>query len=153
MTRSNRRTFLIGLTRGGVLAAFAGQAAGCSGPQLQTVSGVVTLDGQPLPEGIVQFYGPGDRLSTARLRPDGTFVATDILPGDSIQVAVVDDPERAMSRLAPPKGRTAAPPVVQGQPAPARSLRIPAKYKDFKTSDLSFTISPTTPRLDIRLQS
>jgi hypothetical protein len=135
-----------------VVVGSIGLAVGCSGDKRQNVTGVVTLDGQPLGEGVVQFLGPGDRLSTARIQPDGTFVATDLVPGDSIQVAVIDDPERAMARLGKPQAKADMPPVDQG-PAPAKAVAIPKKYKDFKTSGLSYTISPETPTVEVKLLS
>lgn len=153
MRLSDRRAALNNRVVVWVMVAIVGLTTGCSSNKRQNVSGVVTLDGRPLTEGIVQFYGPGDRLSTARIQSDGTFVATDLMPGDSIQVVVLDDLERSMSRVTPPKGKAAAPPVDRNPVAPGKAVRIPAKYKDFKTSGLNYTITPSTQRIEIQLQS
>jgi hypothetical protein len=134
--------------------ALLGLCIGCSGVKLQTVSGVVTLDGQPLSEGIVQFYGPGDRLSTARLQSDGTFVATDILPGDSIRVAVINDPDAAMmNKASGAKGKSTTPPVESGTSAAGKSRRLPSRYNNVNTSGLSYSISPESTHIVIQLNS
>src|SRR5262245_7949881 len=99
----NQRKALPRLLLSLALATLIGFAAGCSrGEKRVNVSGTVTLDGRPLTEGVIQFHGPGDRLSTARIQPDGTFVATDIMPGDNVRVAIIEDPDRVMAQLVPP---------------------------------------------------
>jgi hypothetical protein len=124
--------------------------AGCSPKEKRVnVSGTVTLGGRPLTEGVVQFHGPGDRLSTAKIQPDGTFVATDILPGDNVQVAIIDDPDQVMSQMVAPLDGS-VPPVEQK--SAAKQVKIPAKYKSFDTSGLSYTVGPMGTQIEIKLQ-
>jgi hypothetical protein len=139
---------------GWAVLALLGLACGCSGPKLQNVSGTVTLDGQPLTEGTVQFSCPGDRLSTARIQPDGSFVATDVRPGDEVRVAVIENPDAAMmKRAASRKTKSTTPPVDSKPAAPGNSRPIPYKYKTFNTSGLSYNINPSSPQIEIQLQS
>ncbi len=61
-----------------MLWGFAGLLAGCgggTGPELAKVTGLVTLDGQPLPKARVVFQpsGPNASPSTAETREDGSF--------------------------------------------------------------------------------
>ena len=51
-------------------------ALGCSAgdrPELGFVTGVVTLDGKPMSDAMVQFSQPGLRASKALTKPDGTY--------------------------------------------------------------------------------
>jgi hypothetical protein len=119
--------------RGGLLALVC-LAAGCScsGDRRAVVRGTVSLDGVPLPYGVVQFHGSAGRVVTAALRSDGTFTATDLPPGE-VRVAVVED------IMTTPKGKN--------------RVQIPAKYKDARTSGLGYTVTPATRNLDIALTS
>jgi hypothetical protein len=119
---------------------------GCGGERRETIPGTVTLKGQPLPSGVVRIHGPGDRLATAMIQPDGTFTITDVMPGE-VQVSVVEDPSSSGGGMPPPPGAPAAP-----SPAPAvKRVPIPAKYKDIKTSGLKYTITPGMKELVIKL--
>jgi hypothetical protein len=114
-------------TAAGILAlALVLAGAGCSGDKRLTVHGSVSYQGQPVPAGVVKFYGPGDHLMMAYLR-DGTFRITDVTPGE-VKVTVEPDPSGG------------------------KAARIPKKYADPKTSDLVFTITPKTRELPITLE-
>ena len=47
--------------------------SGCGKPDFVSLSGVVTLDGQPLPDATVVCQSPGRPLATARTDGDGEF--------------------------------------------------------------------------------
>jgi hypothetical protein len=108
--------------------------AGCSGEKRHVVRGMVFLDGQPLTSGVVQFHGANERLATGVIQTDGTFVVTDLLPGE-VRVAVVED------LMAMPKGKG------------DKRSQVPAKYRAAATSGLSYTITPATRDLEIKLLS
>jgi hypothetical protein len=118
---------------------------GCSSQNKPlTINGSVSSQGQPVPAGIVRFHGPGDHLAMADLQPDGTFIITDVVPGE-VKVTIEED-ARAQKRLA-----------MQGQPGAAgtpraRPVPIPRKYQDEATSDLVFNISPDMKKLEINLR-
>lgn len=77
--------------------------AGCSGKESagSTAAGVVTVDGQPLQKGLVQFYPVGEgRSAFATIKEDGTFRVettagiTGIEPGNykvAVQYEVEDE--------------------------------------------------------------
>jgi hypothetical protein len=131
-----------------LLAIAAVGVAGCGGePERQTIPGKVTLKGQPLPSGVVRIHGPGDRLSSAMIQPDGTFAITDVMPG-KVQISIVDDPSSSGGGMPPPAG--AAPPP-KSDKAAVKRVPIPAKYKDVKTSGLEYDITPEMKELVITL--
>jgi len=56
---------------------------GCdSGPKLVQVSGIVLIDGKPLPLGFVQVAPADYRAASAKINPDGTFTLTTNEPND-----------------------------------------------------------------------
>ena len=100
---------------------------GCGGRQEATVSGTVTLDGQPLTKGNVAFYpaGSSGTAATGTISADGTYtVATGqqagLPAGDYVIKVVAADP--------PPDDTT--PP----------KLLTPEKYSRVETSPLKQTI-------------
>ncbi|MFO0811109.1 MAG: hypothetical protein U0746_20970 [Gemmataceae bacterium] len=63
-------------------------AVGCgsSGPRLVPVSGIVLIDGKPLPFGVVQVAPEGGRAASGRIGPDGRFTLTTFVEGDGCYV-------------------------------------------------------------------
>jgi hypothetical protein len=107
--------------------------AGCSGsnlPPLGQVGGVVTLDGQPLTKGQVQFVpdsskGTKGRMAVGLIGSDGRFKLTAFKPGDGAlvgfhKVAIICEEE--MPAFDP-----------KSPPPPPKSL-IPVRYTDANTS-------------------
>jgi hypothetical protein len=109
-----------------LVLALAG--AGCSDNRRLAITGTVELQGTRLTAGIVKFHGPGDHLSMTYLQPDGTFTITDVPPGE-VKVTV--------------------------EPAPAgggiKPVAVPPRYRDLKSSGLVYTITPSTRKLEIKL--
>ena len=72
------------------VAAMIPAMVGCGGQsfELETapVSGVVTLDGQPLSEGLVQVLTPKGRSAKALIQSDGTFEMSSYGKQDGVQV-------------------------------------------------------------------
>ena len=73
-----------------MFALLASLSAGCGGPRTGTVSGDVTLDGQPMKKGQITF-APVDGKSTGAMADvaDGKFSAT--VPAGEMKVAIVSD--------------------------------------------------------------
>jgi hypothetical protein len=110
--------------------------SGCSGvktPPVGQVGGIVTLDGQPLTKGQVQFLpdsskGTKGRMAVGLIGTDGRFALTAFKPGDGALVGfhkVVIICEEDMPAFDP-----------KSPPPPPKSL-IPIRYTDAKTSGLT----------------
>lgn len=116
-------------------------AAGCSqGVKKVTVKGTVSYKGQPVRSGILQFVGADGSYSAAVVQPDGTFLITDVVPGE-VRVGVQE---------APSGGESSDPRADKGGKTP--DVPLPVKYKNPQTSGLSYTITPDTKQLDIHLE-
>jgi hypothetical protein len=126
-----------------VLAVLAVAAvAGCSsGTKKVTVNGTVTYKGQPVRSGILQFVGPEGSYSAAAVQSDGTFIITDVVPGE-VKVGIMEAPQGSGSS-SDDKARSApkAPPV-----------SLPDKYRSPETSGLKYTITADTRELPIKIQ-
>jgi hypothetical protein len=107
--------------------------SGCSGvktPPVGQVGGIVTLDGQPLTKGQVQFVpdsskGTKGRMAGGLIGNDGRFSLTAFKPGDGALVGfhkVVVICEEEMPAFDP-----------KSPPPPPKSL-IPIRYTDANTS-------------------
>ncbi len=116
-----------------VVLALIGVAAGCSDNKPLTINGSLSYKGEPVPAGIVKFYGPADQSSMAYVR-DGTFVVTDLSPGEFKVTVELDGSS-----------------VKEGGAKGGRPVAIPQKYADLKTSGLVYTITPKTRDLPINL--
>jgi hypothetical protein len=125
---------------GPVLAVLVA-TAGCSdtGVKKVTVSGTISHKGQPLRSGILQFVGP-ESYSAASIQPDGTYIITDVIPGE-VKVGVLESPQGSGSS----SGEQTS---VAAQPAP---VVLPAKYRSPDTSDVKYTITESTSQLNIEL--
>ena len=119
-----------------VIAAAILAVSGCSGsnlPPVGQVGGVVTLDGQPLAKGQVQFLpdsskGTKGRMAVGLIGTDGRFKLTAFKPGDGALVGfhkVVVICEEEMPAFDP-----------KVAPPPPKSL-IPVRYTDANTSGLT----------------
>ena len=110
--------------------------SGCSGvktPPVGQVGGIVTLDGQPLTKGQVQFVpdsskGTKGRMAVGLIGADGRFSLTAFKPGDGALVGfhkVLIICEEEMPAFDP-----------KSPPPPPKSL-IPIRYTDANTSGLT----------------
>lgn len=125
----------------GVLVAAAGVfGTGCGKPLpegMVRVSGTITYDRSPLPEGTINFArtdGPGS--ATGRIEPDGRFTVITV-PGD-YKVAVVS--KEGGDRV-DEKGSVIV-----------AKRRIPERYESILTSGLEATVTPRGDRLSINLE-
>ena len=119
---------------------------GCSGPNAASVSGTITLDGQPLPSANVSFYPDGGSGAPAYGQSDvngryslSTGSDTGLAPGKYVAVVVA----------------TKEPP----QPYDAKGSEIPpipitpAKYANVETSDLRIDVKAGKNDIPLALQS
>jgi|SRR5579875_3896007 hypothetical protein len=102
------------------------------------IKGTVSYQGKPLSSGVIRLHMANGRVAAARIRPDGSFEITDVIPGE-VKVTIEEDPAEIERRTMPL-------PQVPMKPAVMKSsVQVPAKYKDAKTSDLVFTLVPGQP--------
>ncbi len=125
------------LIAGPALAAVLVALSGCgdSGPKIVPVSGVVTIDGQPLTYGHIQVIPTGWRPASSRISSDGRFMLTTTVSGDGCAVgthSVVILAGESLSDV-------------------ATKWHAPKKYADSKTSNLTVTITGPTEDLKIDL--
>jgi hypothetical protein len=127
------------LTAGAALVAVVVGLAGCGdgGPKIVPVSGVVTIDGQPLSYGHVQVIPAGWRPASGRIGADGRFTLTTTVSGDGCAVGT-----HPVAVLA---GESLTPETMK--------WHAPQKYADIKTSNLTVTITGPTDDLKIELKS
>ena len=106
-------------------------------PKIVRVSGMVTIDGQPLTYGHVQVIPAGFRPASGRLGGDGRFVLTTNEPNDGCAVGT-------------------HPVVILASESISNDVtkwHAPSKYADVKTSDLTVTITGPMDDLKIELKS
>ncbi|HEX4613775.1 MAG TPA: hypothetical protein VH092_36680 [Urbifossiella sp.] len=128
-----------------MIAAFSAVlafAVGCSGGGTKkiVVRGTVTYNGQPLDSGMLQLAGPNGAYAAAAIKADGTYEITDVTPGET-KVAVQETPRNSGSSSGG-----------KHQPLPKEPPKIPAKFRDVKTSGVTVTITPSTSDLPIELK-
>ena len=116
--------------------------SGCSGDKRRVVEGSATRNGKPLPPCIVRFHGDNGHLTTALLQNDGTFSMTDVLPGEyKVTILFEQSDEPGTPEGDGPRAK---------RPKPKAVAPVPAKYLSVATTDLVFTITPETQRLDLK---
>lgn len=134
----------------GILLALA---AGCGKvDRFGAVSGSVSYKGKPIPAGTVTFHGPGGKIETAQIRPDGTYQMPKVLVGAT--KVTVETPR--LSRLPPAlakamrEGDEATIAAAQRDGATiVRSVPIPETFKDPDKSGLSLDVHEGEQKFNI----
>jgi hypothetical protein len=107
---------------------------GCANKKKVTIHGTISYKRQPLHSGILSFSGPEGAYTTAAIQPDGTFIITDVVPGE-VKVGVMEAPKGSQ------ESGTDKPPVA-----------LPEKYHSPDTSELKYTITSSTKELPIEIK-
>jgi hypothetical protein len=125
----------------GLIAVVA--LAGCSGHGVNkvTVNGTITYKGQPLRSGFVKLVGSGT-TSAGVIQPDGTFIITDVVPGE-VKAFVVEAPQGT---------RSPSPEETKSSGARKPPPPLPERYRDPETAGLTYTITPETKELLIDIK-
>jgi hypothetical protein len=121
--------------------ALAAAAAGCAtkGGRVREVRGTVSYKGAPLESGTVRFVGPNNEVAFATVQKNGTYIVTDVPPGD-VKIGVIQGNEpRNVGDSSGKKAEKAARPAVV----------LPKKYHDPETSGVTRTVAPDTTQLDL----
>jgi hypothetical protein len=123
-----------------------GQVIGC-GRHPAKLSGAVTLDGKPLPTGMISLSPARSGPSAyGEITPDGRFELKTgsekgLEPGEYVVTV-------AANAVGPDE-----PVPESGGPPPIRPLITPPKYADVSTSPLRITVKPGSQKLDIELST
>jgi hypothetical protein len=121
------------------LAAFL--VLGCKPGERGEVRGKVLLDGHPATAGTVTFLGADGKESKATIGHDGSFKVSDVAVGEA-RIAVAN---RSI-----PKGlRDPAGPGAKSEPT---TTVIPDRYKDPKTSKLTYRVTSGEQTYTIELR-
>jgi hypothetical protein len=117
-------------------------------PELTVLEGRVTIDGQPLPVGYVQFMTV-DNVTTAgaELSPEGKYRVLGA-PVGPVLISVTNAQYRMTEVTVDDDGRPTGPPK-----ANPLYKTIPAKYSRYETSGLTATIETGQQTFDIELSS
>jgi hypothetical protein len=119
--------------------AMLAAACGPSGPVKVTVKGNVTYKGKKMTSGIVTFNSDNGSYSAASIMEDGTYIMTDVLPGE-IGVGVMESPQGSGSSSGDGPSKPSMP-----------AANLPQKFRDPSTSGLKFTVKVDTKELDIKM--
>jgi hypothetical protein len=128
-----------------LLAIFA---VGCTkGGRTNTgiVQGTVKYKGTKLGGGTITFWPvSGSGTYAIQISPDGSYMGTDIPPGEMIVTVETESVKRAANKQAYGKGdgsKMTSPAPKDFQPPPAGTyVEIPAKYPDKEKSGLKYTV-------------
>lgn len=133
-----------------LLAGCGGPAADYSGLKLVNVTGVVKLDGQPLPNAVVTFDQPDGQFSYGLTDASGSYS----LQIDSQQKGVT--PGEKIVRISTSRKILGLNATEGGESDPARAKpkepeKVPEKYN--KASELKVTVAPDKAQHDFDLTS
>ena len=130
----------------GLAVAVAVAVVGCN-RHPSSVAGSVTLEGKPLPTGVIMLTPARSGPSAyGAIAPDGSYrlqtgAAKGLEPGEYIVTVAANEP--------PPAGSSEA----GGRNAEAiRPLMTPPEYSDVKTSPLRITVKPGSQKVDLDLK-
>lgn len=117
-----------------------GLFVGCGDTNYATVSGTVTLDGQPVPRGMVQFVPVNDMpTATGEIGPNGEYR---LMSAEKTGAYVGKHRVRVEARAVPKDERDSFP-----------ASLIPERYNSEETSKLEFEVTPGSNNIDIKLTS
>ena len=139
----------------GVLSVVGCGSGGYHGPT-GAVTGRVTLDGQPIPQGsVVSFVSDAGFTATATVSSDGSY---QLLTAGNPEIAVstykvsIAPPAQAMSETDYDKYMSGEGAGEGGDATETSSELIPPKYADPTTSGLSFDVEQGANTIDIELE-
>jgi hypothetical protein len=133
--------------------------AGCGGPRLGTVSGRVTVGGEPVTSGVVMFQPDDGPAAVGAIGPDATYTLTTRKPGDGALVGrhrvTIQATKVGPGRLVEPKSieeeiersRQRGKVLVAG----AVTWLVPQKYAQLETSELTATVAAGANTIDFDL--
>jgi hypothetical protein len=137
----------------GILVLSLVAASGCSS-SVAAVKGMVSVDGKPANDGMV-IFSAGDRSGSGAIRPDGTYDAPEVPIGE-VTVAIFQMVMSEEGKNAAPKGGgplAGMENLPKADIAVADAVPIPPKYRDIKTSGLTYTVKRGGNEINIELST
>ncbi len=117
---------------------------GCS-EKMPRVYGLVTIDGKPVPEGMISFQPVGGgSIAVARIGPDGAY---EVKTGTAAGLA----PGEYRIAVSAPKG--IIPPPTPQNPNPKIERWVPLKYNDIEKSGLAINVTSGSTEYNLELKS
>jgi len=124
------------------LVMLLGSVCGCS-EKMPTVSGLVTIDGKPVPEGMISFQPvSGGAIAVARISPDGSY---SVKTGSDAGLK----PGEYKIAVSAPKGIIPAP--TPQNPNPKIERWVPLRYNDIEKSGLSINVTSGSTEKNLEL--
>jgi hypothetical protein len=125
-------------------------AAGC-GAGTGNVSGKVTYNnGTPLPGGTICFFGPGGKVTRAKIQGNGTYAATDVPVGPvKVAVAPATPPRRRLGKSRSPFAKEGGAEEAAEESPSKKYVKVPKKYLNPDTSELKLTVVPGDQPFDV----
>lgn len=135
----------------GFLVTFLVGCGGSSGPPTAKVTGIVVIDGKPLPVGTVMFHPEKGAVGTGILGEGGQYEAAEVPIGKvKISISVPEAPPK----MPMPKVPGAAPePELPHEAALPLIRKLPDTCRDPARSGLILEVKEGENRLDIKLKS
>jgi hypothetical protein len=131
----------------GLAVSLALLASGCFGPNTASVSGTVTLDGQPLPNGNVSFYPEGSEAGAPAYGQTDAAGRYSLSTGSDAGLAPGKYVAVVVATKEPPQLYDAT-----GAEVPPIPI-TPAKYANVQTSDLRVEVKAGNNDVPLALQS
>jgi hypothetical protein len=121
---------------------------GCAkGTGKVTIEGIAKHKDQPLNWGRLHFHdASGREVGGAQLKKDGSYIATDLVPGTDLKVVVAIAPANETPGSKPPPGTTVIP---DENPRPEKVVDVPAKYKKAETTTATIKVPASNQKVDI----
>ena len=160
LVRITRRVFMFLCPLSLCVLVLAGCTGGRRAPETAKVSGVVRIDGNPLPGGDITFVSvEGGWVGKGTIDKDGHYSIS--APVGDVKIAVDNMILRQQQSgqgftkkggpSQPPPGET-APKMPEG-PREGKYIKIPYKYSDYNNSGLIYTVKRGEQTKDIDLSS
>lgn len=138
------------------MMALLAMAFGCNGSAMVPVSGKVTFEGAPVPQGTITFFPQaGGRPATGQIQSDGSYVLSSLEPGDGVppgDYAVAIEARRVHGGAPVPASLEEEIAGVGAGGAPARiEWLVPIEYSSAQSSGLTATVTPGESQIDFAL--
>lgn len=138
----------------GIAIALAFVSTGCNNKGLYLVEGKVTVAGEPLTQGRIQFLPESGRRASGRIQGDGSYQLTTFDPGDGAKLGeytVIVEAVQTETQGERPKSLLEEATVGSSYQVKNQSLVNP-KYNLKSTSPLTATVESRRNQIDFDLE-